>query len=308
MMLFYNKLRNLKSSSENGQNFHESFLHSKSIISETENRNSKYSFFKYTFNLFNLKENLNTFHMSTFLPNCITRLSATFVSKKQKSANASTSFTLQLFVQLAVFLFTVSSFAQINNYSFESGTTTYADIAGGTTIVTASTAVGNPSTIQNIGFTFNYLGINYTQFSVNSAGLLRLGSTVVTNESGNNIVSTTNTPKLMPWWDDMYTSAVGSNGGVSFVSSGTAPNRVLTVQWKVTNSNTTNTTVQNFQVKLYETSNKVEYLYGTSNTNRANTASIGLGGIVALSEYLSITSTANGAILSTITFENVWQA
>ncbi|MFN5421917.1 MAG: discoidin domain-containing protein, partial [bacterium] len=193
-----------------------------------------------------------------------------------------------------------AGFAQINNYRFESGTTTYADITGGTTIVNAGSTVGAASTVRNIGFTFNYLGVNYTQFSANAAGLVRLGSTAVTTESANAIVSTTNTPKLMPWWDDMYTSAVASSGGVSFVSSGTAPNRVLTVQWKVTNS-TTNTTVQNFQVKLYETSNKVEYLYGASNTNLANTASIGLGGLVAANEYLSITSTDRGAIVSTNT-------
>ena len=92
MTQFYNKLRNLKLISENGQNFQDSFSKSKCKISDTQIRNSKYSFFKNTFNLFNLKENFNTFHMSTFLPNCITRLTTASCSKNQVSANASTSF------------------------------------------------------------------------------------------------------------------------------------------------------------------------------------------------------------------------
>lgn len=178
--------------------------------------------------------------------------------------------------------------AQIANLKFSNATNTYAEITGGTSIVAGASAVGAVSAVTNIGYTFNYQGVNYTQFSANAAGLLKLGSVVLTTENANSTVSTTNTPKLFAWWDATYTGSVATTGGVSYSSTGTAPNRVLTVQWRVAYASNT-TTALSFQVKLYETSNKIEYLYGgTAVYVSTYSASVGMGGLSAADEYLSI--------------------
>ena len=204
------------------------------------------------------------------------------------------------------FVFAITQFAnaQITNYKFSTTSgSTFTAITGGTTIVAAGSAIGAPSTVQNIGFTFNYLGKDYTQFSANAAGLLRLGSTVVTNENVNNISTVTNTPKIFAWWDALYTSAASQSGGVSFVVTGSAPNRELTVQWKVSMAANNTTNFQNYQVKLYETSNKIEFLYGVLNTTGTNSSSIGLGGFTA-DEYLNIYTTATGPVPSFNAYDN----
>ena len=183
--------------------------------------------------------------------------------------------------------------AQITNYNFAASTITYADITGGTTLVAGgNTTLGAASAVTPIGFTFNYLGQNYTGFSVNSAGLLKFNfgttapfSTAVTTENANNPTSATNLACLYPWWDGTYTGSVASGGGVSYVLTGTAPNRVLTVQWNLTY--TSNGAVgTKYQVKLYEGSNKIEYIYGMAPV-ATTTASVGMKGMSA-GEYLDV--------------------
>ena len=59
---------------------------------------------------------------------------------------------------------------------------------------------------------------------------------------------------------------VASNDEISYVTTGTAPNRVLTVQWKNVRRFGVSADVGadrlNFQVKLHETSNKISVVYG----------------------------------------------
>ena len=181
---------------------------------------------------------------------------------------------------LFVILFNSSTAnAQITNINFSSGNLTYSELTGATNIVAGGSAVGAASTVQNIGFTFNYQGVNYTQFSANAAGLMKLGSVAVTNEYANTFGTITNIPKITAWWDTLYTTTAASGGGVSYLLTGTAPNRVLTVQWKV--AYTASAAVGfSYQVKLYETSNKIEFLYGSAPSS-PQSASVGLGGLSA---------------------------
>ncbi len=184
-------------------------------------------------------------------------------------------------------------YGQISNMRFASSSITYADISGGTTLIAGgNTTLGAASAVTPIGFMFNYLGKDYDGFSVNSAGLLKFNvgstaplNTAVTTENANNPVSATNTARLYPWWDATYVGSVASGGGVSYVLSGSAPNRVLTVQWNLSySSNATSGT--KYQVKLYETSNKIEFLYGTAPGVTA-TASVGMAGLSTY-EYLDV--------------------
>ncbi len=131
------------------------------------------------------------------------------------------------------------------------------------------------STVQNIGFAFNYEGLTYTQFSVNSNGLIRLGATPVSNVYSNNISATGNEPMLMPLWEDFST---GSNGEVRFGLSGASPNRICVIDFRLYNSSSTSSAYNlSFQVRLYETTNIIEFVYGDG--NGLSSASIGIGGL-----------------------------
>ncbi|BDB56358.1 hypothetical protein SHINM13_06540 [Flavobacterium ammonificans] len=186
------------------------------------------------------------------------------------------------------FLFgsSTSTNAQITNLKLSTDPITYTEISGGTNLVAGGSAIGAASSVTPIGFDFVFQGNTYSNFSVNAAGLLKLGTVAVTTESANNASSTTNTPKLYAWWDATATVAAANGGGVTFALSGSAPNRVLTVQWRV--AYTTNASAGfSYQVKLYETTNVIEYLYGAIPPSGTLSASVGLGNFGA-NEYQSI--------------------
>jgi len=200
---------------------------------------------------------------------------------------------------IASLLPSTNSYSQLANLRFTNAAATYTSITGGTSLVAAGTAVGAVSPVTNIGFTFKFQGIDYTQFSVNAAGLLKLGSVVVTNESVNSAITTTNTPKIYALWDAFYTGTAASGGGVTYKLTGAAPNRVLTVQWVVNSTSATTASGVNFQVLLYETSNKIEFLYGASPA--LPSASVGLGGLDGANDYLSV-FTKNAIITAGVNF------
>lgn len=159
------------------------------------------------------------------------------------------------------------------------------------------------SAIENIGFTFNFKGTDYTTYSVNSNGLLRLGNTVVTNEYVNNIVSPTNTPTLFAYWDYIATGNAATNGGVTRTITGSAPNRKLIVEWRNSISNAVGNTALVFQIALHEGTNKIEYLYDQGINNTTN-ASIGMaiGTTAQTKEFYSVTPNAT---LSNTTYSNM---
>ena len=182
--------------------------------------------------------------------------------------------TLLTFMFLA---FVWQGYSQASGYVFSQSLGTYTALTGGTFLGTAT----NDDTNFNanpIGFTFNYAGTDYTQFSVNSNGFIAMGATVVSSytslSSGtsNNVIAALNR--------DLQGG--GGSSQLSYLTTGTAPNRVLTVEFKNYKKYGTNGTGDdyNFQIKLNETTNVVEIVYGTI-VNNANVATpqVGLRGV-----------------------------
>lgn len=151
--------------------------------------------------------------------------------------------------------------------------TTYTDLAAtGTTIATANTDDAN-STAQSIGFSFVFNGASFTQFVLNTNGFIRLGGAAPTaaamfiNESGAStdpFQTAGNTYIVAPFNIDLKD---GSAGGAEYrvSTTGTAPNRVCTIQWKNVQDKVQVEATQyanmSFQVRLYETTNVVEFVY-----------------------------------------------
>src|ERR1051326_5878932 len=160
----------------------------------------------------------------------------------------------------------------------------------------ATSVDDNTSSVTNIGFTFNFAGTNYTQFSATSNGLMGLGSSGVTSAYSNNITGSGTYPIIMPWWDDLYT---GNNGNVRYLLSGTAPNRKLTVEWNETDCCSSIPYDKTFQVWLLEGSNIIEIVYGTC----TNGSSASVGVAISNSNYYSVT-TSNSTLSTTIPNNN----
>ena len=206
-------------------------------------------------------------------------------------------------------------------------TTTYTDLAAtGTAIATANTDDDN-SAAQTIGFTFTYNGTAFTQFVLNTNGLIRLGAAAPSSaaafppyaqapEAGP--ISGTDAADvnlLAPFNLDL---GPGSAGGTEYrvATTGTAPNRVCTIQWKnvadkpqavsaaVATVLSTQLANVSFQVKLYETTNNVEFVYGAAvagtGTAGAKYAAVGIKGSVPSASVL--TTKLSSSLWSTTTF------
>ncbi len=80
-------------------------------------------------------------------------------------------------------LFTLKTSAQVSAYSFAQLSGTYVPISGGTLFQSTTTTSidDNVYNALDIGFTFNYAGTDFTNFSVNANGFIALGATVVSS-------------------------------------------------------------------------------------------------------------------------------
>jgi hypothetical protein len=117
----------------------------------------------------------------------------------------------------------------------------------------ASSVITFPS-----NFGFIYMGTRYTQFSINSNGQFRFGSTVIAGGSASPGASIA---LLAPMGGD---NAIQATGKAHFLLSGTAPNRTFTVEWndlRIPFSSTA-ATGSVIQLVLSESNGSFEYRYG----------------------------------------------
>ena len=206
---------------------------------------------------------------------------------------------------------TVAAQAQGISYTTTSAsntTSTFTDLGTtGTAITTANSDDAN-STAQNIGFTFSYNGVSFTQFVLNTNGLIRLGAdapsaanmflqneTPATNPVGVDPVTSTNAANvnlLMPFNFDLEAGTGASPGaGIAeyrVVTTGTSPNQVCTIQWKNVHDKAATNASQygslTFQLKLYEGTNRIEFVYSPATAAATGTeigryATVGLKGL-----------------------------
>ncbi|MBQ9638599.1 MAG: choice-of-anchor J domain-containing protein, partial [Bacteroidales bacterium] len=140
--------------------------------------------------------------------------------------------------------------------------------------------------LYSIGFTFNLAGTNYTQWSINSNGNMRLGSALVEGSyygtPFNSTNMTHNTPKIVLWGRDVAIRNTYSHY-IKYATIGTAPNRKLVVELRHGVSYGTNEGSDSiiYQFQLEEGSNTIRMValrqYNTRPwTNYTYQAGIGL--------------------------------
>ena len=120
----------------------------------------------------------------------------------------------------------LNSIAQVSPYCFTQASVAYTAITGGSVLGSIANEdqsfVGLP-----VGFTFNFKGTNFTQFCVNTNGYITLGATdtpyttyPVSGSNDNNVIAVLG--------GDI---AARTGSSLKYITTGVAPNRVLTVQW-----------------------------------------------------------------------------
>ncbi|MCB0710821.1 MAG: hypothetical protein KDD67_00675, partial [Ignavibacteriae bacterium] len=125
----------------------------------------------------------------------------------------------------------------------------------------------------NIGFTFELDGTNYTTFTVSTNGWMKLGAHT-TNSDLSNAFSGAPYPIISALWDDLRTHANG--GYIRYQTIGSPGSRVLVVEWRTSYWSNTASGPWVYQVRLYETTNVIEFFYIDMPSNFSTTATIGM--------------------------------
>lgn len=204
-------------------------------------------------------------------------------------------------------LTTLSLSAQIGReYSFESSNATYSSITG--TRAIAGTTTSTFGTFDEsrtagplpIGFNFVFDCTTYTQFTVATSGYMILGTTTYGTTS-NDLDGSGAYPVIAPFWDHQHmydgscNPSISPTIGVYYQTTGSAPNRVLTVEWRTQlNSsgtyywyNCANGPLLRYTVRLTEGTNRIEFHYGFLYPSLTTSASIGIA--AGSTNFLSIT-------------------
>jgi hypothetical protein len=137
----------------------------------------------------------------------------------------------------------------------------------------------NLSNALSIGFNFVYDGATYTSFLVDVNGFITFNTGTAATGSAPTPYGYQNSslehgtpvsPKVLaPFWDDITCQGGGSdlqinlNNCIKYQTTGSSGSKVLTVEWIGMETFTYAGPNLNFQVKLYEGTNKIEFLYGS---------------------------------------------
>lgn len=182
---------------------------------------------------------------------------------------------------LPVLLFacsTVAGSAQVAGYAFSETSGTYTPIAG--TVVHAA-GWNDPAPVSiPIPFTFTFDNVGYTSCSVNGNGYVTFGVTTSAAAGFTPISAATGYAGAI---SAMGLDLVSNASTIVYGTTGTTPNRVFIIQWNNCRRSANNAAGSdwNFQIRLLETSNIVQVMYGAcAATNATNTinAQVGLRG------------------------------
>lgn len=153
---------------------------------------------------------------------------------------------------LLVIAICCSSLLSAQPYNFSQNTSPYSALSGETVLTTSAPWTYASSFTVPIGFTFDFMGTNFTAVNVEGSGFgffdvnyyyLSLPFCVKLKSKGTS----------------------GNNSPISYKTEGVAPNRITKVQWKNAGFHYDTTSTINFQMWMYETTNVIEVHIGSSN-------------------------------------------
>lgn len=184
----------------------------------------------------------------------------------------------------------------LSQYTFSASSGTFSALTSSNVPIIGDRDEGYVNNIP-IGFTFKYCGVDYTSVSASTNGWLTFGQTISNAEYDNNLANGGQRPLLAPLWDDLDMSS----GAIRYITAGTAPNRIFTIEWRRAEWNyNANSPVVSFQVKLYESSGIIDFIYKRESANiSGGSASIGItDGTAGDGHYLSLNGTGTNPTAS----------
>jgi hypothetical protein len=234
----------------------------------------------------------------------------TTTSKMNVNNNNSVKKRLHFLLMPLLFFVAIAFTTNLNaqtaaQYSFAASAGTYQDISGDPILIDNGNSDDGFANGFSIGFDFTFGGVPYNEFNVSTNGWITLGNGGTNNitNSGltNNFASIPKSPLIAALWDDIEISDIGRD--ITYKSSG----GVLTVQytnvqWRY--QATVAEAVINFQIKLYESTGAIEFIYDQIPTGVLNTPSASIGIATASGVYLSVNGTGTAPSASSTTSTN----
>ncbi len=162
------------------------------------------------------------------------------------------------------------------------------NMSTGTTQLVGASVDDNGSTLQNIGFTFPFIGTNQTQFSATSNGQIRLGAT---STNTNYKIPNSTQSLIAPYVGDLATA---SNGKVHYKLFTGGDVDVLVIEFlnmKINYSSSSATGT--FQARLYQ-NGIIEFVYGNMSvggTTNTKTINIGFSNSATTNRVFSVNQT-----------------
>lgn len=177
-----------------------------------------------------------------------------------------------------IFAFQNKLNAQVSAYFFSESLESYSQITGGTVAYAApwDNHTAGAAFSANFGFNFEYDSVSYTSCYISPNGFITLGTvqpaaTLYTPIS----IGTAYNGAISAFGRDL----ISNTDPITYTTLGTSPNRIFVVQWKDAERKGA-TGVLNFQIRLYETSNEIQFHYGFCfpDETTVNTVQVGLRG------------------------------
>ncbi len=205
----------------------------------------------------------------------------TFTPTSSGEKNGSISFTHNAAGSPSAVTVTGGLSRSVTNYApaRSTGITFTSIISGGTSFSWRNGGANindNRSDLTNIGFDFWFMGERFTQFNVSTNGFLDLNKFDNANGAPLNSYDDDNEKfyyqslTFAPLYDNLTVPSGGTlNGNIRYTVNGTFPNRALTVEWSNMQVPSNTSPSLNFQVKLYEGTGVIEYVYGTMTAGSA---------------------------------------
>ena len=190
----------------------------------------------------------------------------------------------------------------------DTDSTKWVTLSSSATTLTSIYDDDETSGVLNIGFTFTFAGANYTQWSCNSNGRLALGSTSVDD-----------------WWVNPFTTSyiadsrvvfpliaafgmdntlAGSGVWCKYEVVGTAPNRMLVVEYRTPSEYDEDGALVNYQVQLEEGTNVVRFVYGATAATSYDDFQAGMASSV--DDVITVSATHTAIIGPTATVHSSW--
>ena len=238
------------------------------------------------------------------------------------------------FLLIALFVIQSSIIAQSSlNYTTENtitGSLITDNLGNAINTSSATNLVNNwvsnqASALQPIGFDLMYMGKYYSHYVAAVNGCIALGisnspTTMFTASAANDLTrmvaypptSANNAPVIAPFWDKMTAAYTGAT--IRSVLTGNAPNRCRVIEWNniINNGSTSNLPVSGkFQLRIYEGSGIIEYVYGNMAivaSSTTVTASIGFTAGTMDNQFLALQNLSSFPFTAIATLEPATQS